>query len=91
MFGTNIADFNTDDDEVSKVMRAYLQQMEDTFMATLTRAQKAGELKPDASLRNLSRLLLCTVQGMALLGRVMEDDTVLEGTVTAAITALENS
>ena len=91
MFGTNIADFSTDDKEVSKVMRAYLQQMEDTFMTTLTRAQKAGELKPDANLRNLARLLLCTAQGLALLGRVMEDDTVLEGTVTAAIRVLEQS
>ena len=91
MFGTNIADFSTDDKEVSKVMRAYLQEMEDTFMATLTRAQKVGELKPEANIRNLARLLLCTAQGMALLGRVMESDTVLEGTVTAAITALEQS
>lgn len=90
MLGTNIADFNTDDEEISKVMRVYLQQIEDVFTAALTRAQAAGELSSATNPRNLARLLLCTAQGMALLGRVMDDDTVLEGVVEAAICLLEN-
>ncbi|NER83426.1 MAG: hypothetical protein F6K42_28520, partial [Leptolyngbya sp. SIO1D8] len=40
--------------------------------------------------RDLARLLLCTTQGMALLGRVMDDETLLEGTVQAAILLLES-
>jgi len=90
MLGTNIADFNTDDEAIAQVMRVYLQEVEDVFTAALTRAQATGELSPEANPRNLARLLLCTTQGMALLGRVMNDDTTLEGAVEATIFLLES-
>jgi TetR/AcrR family transcriptional repressor of nem operon len=61
LLGTNIADFNTDDEAIANVMRGYLQQVEDIFTATLVRAQVAGEISPDANPRNLARLLLCTI------------------------------
>lgn len=89
MLGTNIADFNTDDEAVAKVMRGYLRQLEDTFCSALSRAQKAGELSPNQNPRDLARLLLCTTQGIALLGRVMEDNTTLKGAVQSALLLLE--
>lgn len=76
MLGTNIADCNTDDEAIFKAMRVYLQQIEDVFTAALTRAQATGKLSSATNPRNLARLLLCTTQGTALLGRVMDDDTV---------------
>jgi TetR/AcrR family transcriptional repressor of nem operon len=91
MFGTNIADFNTDDTAIAQVMRVYLQQMEDVFCATFARAQVAGEINGAADPRDLARLLLCASQGLALLGRVMEDDTTLAGTVRATLSLIENS
>lgn len=91
MLGTNIADFNTDDEAIANVMRGYLRQVEDVFTVTLVRAQAAGEISPDANPHNLARLLLCVTQGIALLGRVMDDDTTLEGAVAAAISLLEHS
>jgi len=91
MLGTNIADFNTEDEAVAKVMRGYLRQVEDVFCSTLTRAQVAGEVNSTVNPRNLARLLLCTTQGMALLGRVMNDDTTLEGTVQAALCVLKGN
>lgn len=91
MLGTNIADFNTEDEAVAKVMRGYLRQVEDVFCATLTRAQVAGEVNSTVNPRDLARLLLCTTQGMALLGRVMDDDTTLEGTVQAALCLLKGN
>lgn len=90
MLGTNIADFDTNDEAIAKVMRAYLQQVEDTFATTLTRAQAAGELSGVTDPRDLARLLLCATQGMALLGRVMDDDTTLGGAVQAALSLLED-
>jgi len=81
MLGTNIADFDTGDAEVAAILRGYVQQVEDVFCATLTRAQQAGELDPGVSPRDLARLLLCATQGMALLGRVMADETLPAGTV----------
>ncbi|MEB3357748.1 MAG: TetR/AcrR family transcriptional regulator [Synechococcales bacterium] len=89
MLGTNIADFNTDDGAIAKILRGYLQQLEDVFCTALTQAQAAGEVSLTANPRDLARLLLCTTQGMALLGRVMEDDTTLKGTVAAALALLQ--
>ncbi|WP_346294280.1 TetR/AcrR family transcriptional regulator [Sphaerothrix gracilis] len=91
MLGTNIADFTTDDEAIAQIMRAYLQQMEDTFTATLVRAQSLGEISSEANPRNLARLLLCSTQGMALIGRVMAHGTTLEGAMEAAISLLEKS
>lgn len=91
MLGTNIADFNTNDEAIAKIMRFYLQQVEDVFAATLIRAQAAREISPEAMPHNLARLLLCMTQGVALLGRVMDDDTTLEGAVTSAISLLDQS
>jgi len=89
MFGTNIADFNTDDEAIAKVIRSYLQQLEDLFTATLTQAQAAGELSSETSPRNLARLMLCTTQGMALLGRIMDNDPTLQGALEAMYSLLE--
>ncbi|WP_424102297.1 TetR family transcriptional regulator C-terminal domain-containing protein [Moorena producens] len=91
MLGTNIADFNTEDEAVAKVMRGYLRQVEDLFCTTLTRAQVAGEVTSTLNPRDLAHLLLCTTQGMALLGRVMNDYTTLEGTVQAALWVLKGN
>ncbi|MEO1131922.1 MAG: TetR/AcrR family transcriptional regulator [Cyanobacteria bacterium J06639_1] len=90
MLGTNIADFNTDDEAIAKVLRGYLKQLEDAFARALTRAQQAGELSPTASPRDLARLILCMTQGVALLGRVMKDGSTLEGAVAATATLLES-
>lgn len=89
MLGTNIADFSTNDEAIASVLRGYLKQIEDAFAAAITRAQKAGEIDAAANPRALACLLLCTTQGMALLGRVLDDDTLLEGTVQATMTLLE--
>ena len=83
MLGTNIADFTTEDEAIARVMRGYLKQLEDIFYETLTLAQQKGEISSTISARNLARLLLCTTQGMALLGRILDDDNILEGTVRA--------
>ena len=90
MFGTNIADFNTTDEAIAKAMRGYLRQVEDVFCTALTRAQKAGEVSSTINSRDLARLLLCTAQGVALLGRVMDDDTTLAGAVQAELSLLES-
>lgn len=91
MLGTNIADFNTDDKAIAKIMRAYLQRTEDMFTAVLANAKSAGELNPETNPRHLACSLLCTIHGMALLGRVMDEGATLEGAVTAAITLLDQS
>ena len=91
MLGTNIADFTTDDTEIAQLLRNYLQQVEDLFCTVLTQAQAAGEISSTIKPRDLACLLVCTTQGMALVGRVMKDDVTLKGTVSSALRLLERS
>lgn len=91
MLGTNIADFTTDDAEIAKLLRNYLQQVEDVFCVALSQAKTSGEISWATEPRNMARLLLCTTQGIALVGRVMEDERTIEGTVEATFSILKNS
>jgi TetR/AcrR family transcriptional repressor of nem operon len=57
----------------------------------MTRAQKAGELSSTANPRDLARMLLTQTQGMALLGRVLEDEALLKSAVQATIALLKSA
>ncbi|RUS98007.1 hypothetical protein DSM106972_082260 [Dulcicalothrix desertica PCC 7102] len=91
MLGTNIADFNTSDEEIASTLRRYLQDVEDAFCTAITRAQEVGELKQVAKPRDLARMLLCTTQGMALLGRTVDTEALLVSTVQAIMALLKES
>jgi len=91
MLSTNIADFDTSEAEIASLLRHYLQQTEDAYYMVISRAQKAGEISSTANPRDLARMLLCTTQGMALLGRVQENETLLRGTVEATISLLKTN
>ena len=91
MIGTNIADFTTEDEEIAKLLRSYLQQVEDLFCTTLTQAQVAGEVSSSIEPRDLARFFVCTTQGVALVGRVMENEQILQGAISTALKLLDNS
>lgn len=89
MLGTNIADFDTDETEIALILRHHLQSLEDAYCTVIDRAQKAGEISSAINSRNAARMLLCTTQGMALLGRVVEDETLLHSSVQATVMLLK--
>lgn len=89
MLGTNIADFNTDEAEIAAILRHHLQKLEDAYCTVIAHAQKAGEISATIDSRSLARLLLCTTQGMALIGRVLEDEMLLHSTVEATLALLK--
>jgi TetR/AcrR family transcriptional repressor of nem operon len=91
MLGTNVADFDTDDREMASVLRTYLREVEDAFYRAVLRAQESGELRRGIDPHALARMLLCMTQGMALVGRVLDNETVLKGTAEAAMSLLANS
>jgi len=88
MIGTNIADFDTNDNEVSAILRDQLQRIEDSLTSALEKAHTNGELDNNASPRDIARTILCLAQGMALLGRVMEDDDLLTSAFNISSTQL---
>lgn len=89
MLGTNIADFDTDETEIASILCHHLQTLEDAYCTVIDRAQKAGEISSAINSRNVARMLLCTTQGMALLGRVVEDEALLCSTVEATVMLLK--
>lgn len=91
MLGTNIADFNTDDAEMSKVLRGHLKQLEEIYYRAVKEAQVSGELDSSFNPRDLSRLLLCIHQGMVLVGRVLDTETLLKSVVETTTSILESS
>lgn len=72
MIGTNIADFNTDDEEIAELLRSAMSRIEDMFFENLKAARSAGELKEDINPRELARMTVAMAQGTALMGRVLD-------------------
>jgi TetR/AcrR family transcriptional repressor of nem operon len=91
MLGTNIADFDTSDHEMASILRGYLREVEEAFYRAVLRAQHAGELSPELNPRDVARMLLCTTQGMALIGRVLDEEAVLKGAVEATLALLRST
>ena len=89
MLGTCTADFNTSDVEIAPILRSYYHKLEDIYYEAISKAQAAGELNPKASARDLARMLLCTTQGMALVGRVLDRETIPQSVVLMTIEALK--
>ena len=89
LLGTCTADFNTDDVEIAPVLRSYFNRLENIYYEAISQAQTAGELNPKVNPRDLARMLLCTTQGMALVGRVIDNETIPQSVVSMTIEALK--
>ena len=89
MLGTCTADFDTSDVEIAPILRSYFIRLENIYYEAISKAQAAGELNPKTSARDLARMLLCTTQGMALVGRVLDKETIPRSAVLMTIEALK--
>lgn len=69
-YGTNMADFDLTDGEMSERFCHHLKAFEDALVETLERSKSQGELRDSASPREIAQMLNCLTQGMALVGRV---------------------
>jgi TetR/AcrR family transcriptional repressor of nem operon len=91
LLGTSTANFKTSDVEIAPILRSYFVRLENIYYEAIALAQVAGELNPQANPRDLARLLLCTTQGMALVGRVLDSETILQSVVSTTIKALKQA
>ena len=71
-YGTNMADFDLSDKEVSDRFCLHLKNFENVLTEALERAVNNGEMSPKTSPQKAARLLSCLAQGTALVGRVGE-------------------
>ncbi len=81
MLGVGCADFDCDDPEMASMLRQQLVHIEDAFFAAHVRAQAARELPAELDARALARTIVCTSQGVALVGRVTEDGSMARDAV----------
>ena len=89
LLGTCTADFNTDDVEIAPILRSYFNRLENIYCEAISQAQAAGELNPKVDPRDLARMLLCTTQGMALIGRAIDNETIPQSVVSMTLEALK--
>lgn len=89
MLGTSAADFDTSNVEIAPVLRSYFTRLENIYYEAVSQAQAAGELSTQVNPRDIARMLLCTTQGMALVGRVLDSETIPQSVVLATIRALK--
>ncbi|MEO0683867.1 MAG: TetR/AcrR family transcriptional regulator [Cyanobacteria bacterium J06649_11] len=89
MLGTSAADFDTSNVEIAPVLRSYFARLENIYYEAVSQAQAAGELSTEANPRDIARMLLCTTQGMALVGRVLDSETIPQSVVLMTIRALK--
>lgn len=88
LLGVAMAQAGRDDEELRAVLRAYLERLERALGRTLERAVAAGEVRADASPRDVARQLVALTQGMALMGRVADAPARARSVVRAALAAL---
>ena len=77
-----------DDVEVSAVISRMFRRMQDLFAAAVIRGQASGEIGADLDERAIARMLLCTIQGLRVLGKTGPSEQEMTEVVETALRAL---
>jgi len=88
LLGVAMAQTNSADHELGELLRGYLRRLESAFTQTLQQAQAAGSIRDSVVAEEVAAQLVVTVQGMALMGRIQNAETLLHSTVRATLQAL---
>ncbi|MEM6885167.1 MAG: TetR/AcrR family transcriptional regulator [Verrucomicrobiota bacterium] len=85
MFGTNMADFDSSDQEVAGILSSKLSAIEDVFYEALQKAIKLGEISNKLDPRQTAQMLICLTQGFALIGRIQDQPAQVGSAVDSAL------
>jgi TetR/AcrR family transcriptional repressor of nem operon len=77
-----------DDIEVSALISRMFRRMQDLFAAAVIRGQACGEIAGDLDERAIARMLLCTIQGLRVLGKTGPSEQDMTEVVETALRAL---
>jgi TetR/AcrR family transcriptional repressor of nem operon len=77
------------DIEVSALITRMFRRIEDLFAAAIIRGQSAGEIPRHYDERAIAKLLLCTVQGLRVLGKTGPSERETEAVVDTALRVLD--
>ena len=76
------------DAEVGALITRWFRRIQDLYAAAVIRGQASGEIPRNYDERAIARLLLCTVQGLRVLGKTGPSEQELAEVVDAALRAL---
>jgi TetR/AcrR family transcriptional regulator, transcriptional repressor for nem operon len=77
-----------EDAEVGAVISRMFRRMQDLFAAAVIRGQASGEIARDLDERAIARMLLCTIQGLRVLGKTGPSEQEMTEVVETALRAL---
>jgi hypothetical protein len=83
-----MAQTDSEDPQLTALLRGYLHRLEQAFESTILGAQSQGTADGEASARDVACQLVALTQGMALLGRVSDTKTQQRCIVRAALRGL---
>jgi len=83
-----IAEVGGTEGPLASLVRSRIQLFESLYHGVLEEARRAGELAPDTDTRRLTRLLMASSAGMALLARAEVPDAFLDDILQAALERL---
>jgi TetR/AcrR family transcriptional regulator, transcriptional repressor for nem operon len=88
LLGVAMAQTDSDDTELQKLLLGYLKKLETAFTKTLRAAQADGAITPCVRPQDAARQLVALTQGMALLGRIQNTATMQRSIVRSTLQSL---
>ncbi len=89
LLGVSMAQFRTDQPEISEILRNHLHVLEAAFEAQFRRARELDQISDDSSPRDLARAMVATVQGLTLIRRVNDAPAMSRGILRGAFAMLD--
>jgi TetR/AcrR family transcriptional repressor of nem operon len=78
-----------EDQEVTALVTRNFRRMQDLFAAAVIRGQSAGEIPRDRDERAIAQALVCTIQGLRVLGKTGSSEADMSVTVDTVLRVLD--
>ncbi len=88
LIGNCASELAAHDTQAQKRLRQSMQRIEALLCAAIERAQRNGELSPEADAESLARFLMTQAQGLRLVAKTSPSRAVLENIVTTTLSVL---
>ena len=77
------------DDEVRERVSAMFKRMQNLLAAAIRKGQSSGDISTRHEAQTLARFLLCTMEGMRVLGKTGPSEAEMEALIAIAVNALD--
>ncbi len=89
LLGVAMAQVDSQDHELTDLLRQYLARLEKAFERTIKSAQSEGSIRQGANAKDSARNLVALIQGLALIGRISASPAGPRSVIRAALDGLK--